>query len=699
MSTATETQDILFELGTEELPPTTLLQLSSALLHSFEKGLNEAGLSYKKIKPFATPRRLALVIEACQIQQADKTVERKGPAVNAAFDKENNPTKAALGFANSCHTTVEQLERQKTEKGEWLLFKQTQKGAETIELLPAIAETALNQLPIAKRMRWGENDFQFVRPVHWLIFMLGEQVVPCQIMGVKAERYSYGHRFHHPKGIWITTPAEYESTLQQTGMVIASFEKRRKFIRKHIGLVAEKLSSKAEIDERLLDEVTALVEWPMVIAGSFDKKYLEIPHEALIYTMKTNQKYFHLYDKENKLNNVFLTISNIKTDEPNIIRRGNERVIRPRLEDAMFFWKQDEKQTLASHLERLKNVVFQNELGSMFDKTERVRRLAGYIAEQIEADLIMTDRVALLSRCDLMTEMVNEFAAMQGVMGFYQAQRDGEPAEVAQALPEFYLPKFAGDALPESKQGIAVSLAEKIDTLVGIFGIGLKPTGDKDPFALRRAAIGALRLLNEKELNLNLHDLLDIAHKGYTNELTNETTLQDVYDFIMSRLKVMYTVEGKNPKTIDAVSAVNPPSIIEFNQRLDAVNHFITLPASEALSSANKRIQNILNKAGYIAVKTVNTELLQIASEKHLYEQINSIKTTTELFMEKGDYQTTLTILATLREPVDHFFDNVMVMDQDPKIKNNRLALLMELKDLLTQVADISLLQGLKNDG
>ena len=699
MSIETETQDILFELGTEELPPTTLLQLSNALLHSFEKALNEAGLSYKRIKPFATPRRLALVVEACQVQQADKVVERKGPAVSAAFDNDNNPTKAALGFAHSCNTTVEQLERQKTEKGEWLLFKQTQKGAKTIELLPAMAETALNQLPIAKRMRWGENDFQFVRPVHWLIFMMGEEVVPCQIMGVKAERYSYGHRFHHPKGIWITTPAEYESALQQTGMVIASFEKRYKFIRKHIGLVAEKLSLTAEIDERLLEEVTALVEWPMVIAGSFDKKYLEIPHEALIYTMKTNQKYFHLYDKENKLNNVFLTIANIKTETPNIIRRGNERVIRPRLEDAMFFWKQDEKQTLATHLESLKNVVFQNELGSMFDKTERVRRLAGYIAEQIAADLMITDRVAVLSRCDLMTEMVNEFPAMQGVMGFYQAQRDSEPDEVAQALPEFYLPKFAGDKLPETQPGIAVSLAEKIDTLVGIFGIGLKPTGDKDPFALRRATIGALRLLNEKELNLNLHDLLDIAHKGYSNELTNDSVLQDVYDFIMSRLKVMYTVEGKNPKTIDAVSAVNPPSIIEFNQRLDAVNHFISLPASEALSSANKRIQNILNKAGYIAVKTVNTELLQNAAEKHLYEQINSIKTTTELFMEKGDYQTTLTILATLRDPVDDFFDNVMVMDQDPKVKNNRLALLMELKDLLTQVADISLLQGLKNDG
>ncbi len=690
-----ETQDILFELGTEELPPTNLLQLSSSLQFAFEKGLKDAGLSYKKITPFVTPRRLALVIEACQINQPDKEVERKGPAVKAAFDKQNNPTKAAMGFATSCGTTVEQLTRQKTNKGEWLLFKQIHKGEPTAKLLPGIAEKALYQLPIAKRMRWGAEEFQFVRPVHWLVFMLGETIVPCQIMGVEASRYSYGHRFHHPEPIWITTPAEYQSTLQKVGKVIASFDKRRKFIRKHLILAAEKLHCNAEIESHLLDEVTGLVEWPMVVAGSFDKKYLEIPHEALIYTMKTNQKYFHLYNQENKLKNVFLTVANIQTEETTVIRQGNERVIRPRLEDAMFFWQQDAKVTLESYLERLKTVVFQNKLGSMFDKTQRVRHLAGYIAEFIGADLKITDRVALLSRCDLMTEMVNEFAAMQGIMGFYQAQRDGEDDIVAKALPELYLPKFAGDLLPETKEGIALSLAEKIDTLVGIFGIDLKPTGDKDPFALRRATIGALRILNEKNLSLNLFNLLDIAKKGYSDELTNQNVLNDVYDFMISRLKVMYTVEGKNPKIIDSVSILNPLTIPDFNQRIMAVDHFITLDESTILSAANKRIQNILNKSGEDLKAPVNEDLFKEMAEIQLYDQIQLVDDIIQPLMNKGDYQKVLTTLATLHEPVDLFFDEVMVMDKDPQIKCNRLALLAELKILLTQVADISLLQGL----
>ena len=693
----TKTQPILFEIGTEELPPTALLKLSLALADGFEQGLKEAHLNYKAIQHFATPRRLAVLVEACQTEQPNKEIERRGPAIQAAFDAEGQPTKAALGFARSCGVDIQDLDRQKTDKGEWLLFKQIQIGKKTSDLLPSIAEKALNQLPIPKKMRWGDNDFQFIRPVHWIVFIQGEEVIPCSLFGIDAGRYSYGHRFHHPKQIWLTQPNDYETLLKETGMVIVSFEKRRQKIRQQIIFAAEALACFADIDDDLLDEVTALVEFPVPIAGDFDEKYLEIPHEALIYTMKTNQKYFHLYDEQNNLKNYFLTIANIKAPDSDIIRQGNERVIRPRLEDAMFFWQQDAKNTLESHLEHLKTVVFQNQLGTMYDKTERVRKLSIYIAELIGANLAITERVARLSRCDLMTEMVGEFAAMQGIMGAYQARRDHEDEAIITALPEFYLPKFAGDKLPETLEGTAVSLAEKIDTLVGIFGINLKPTGDKDPFALRRAAIGALRILNEKSLPINIQFLLDITKHGYDLSLPNTTVLDDVYTFLMNRLKVIYTNEGINPKLIDSVAAVKSDSIADFNLRLDAVKHFVSLPEAETLIASNKRIQNILSKAEGDIAPDIDESLFNERIETVLLHQINILGTTIKPLLRDKDYIKTLNVLVSVHDTIDEFFNNVMVMDKIPAIKANRLALLNRLRTLFIEVADISKLQGLQS--
>lgn len=685
--------DLLFELGTEELPPAALKRLSETLTREFVSGLEKAALEHGRVESFATPRRLALLVEQCDLRQPDREIERRGPALQAAFDAEGNPTKAAEGFARSCGAQVTDLERLETDKGAWLMYRIQEQGKAASELLPPIAEAALERLPIPKRMRWGNSDAQFVRPVHWLLFLHGQEVVPCTLLDTESGRFTYGHRFHHPEPIEIINPGEYALALMDKGKVIAHFDSRRKKITEQVEKTAEALGAKAVIDPDLLDEVTSLVEWPEPIAAGFEQRFLEVPHEALILTMKKNQKYFHLVDGEERLMNHFITIANIDSPRPEAIKEGNERVIRPRLSDAMFFWQQDAKTPLAGHLESLKSVVFQQKLGSMYEKSERVAELAARVAGWIDGDRDLAHRAGMLSRCDLMTEMVGEFPDMQGVMGRYQAARDGEPEELAQAMEEFYLPRFSGDRLPRTATGIAISLAERIDTLVGIFGIGLRPTGDKDPFALRRAALGALRIMREHSLALDLRELLQEAATGLDEGTDIDRLVQQVYGFMLERLKGIYLELGFSVDVFEAVAAVQPDSIADFDRRIQAVVAFEQLPEAEALAAANKRIRNILRKAEETPPDTIDASLFEGEEEKQLSEQIALKGQQVNSGLDDLDYEGVLVSLAELRQPVDQFFDRVMVMAEDASVRRNRLALLNRLSALFLGVADISHLQ------
>ncbi|MCW8906552.1 MAG: glycine--tRNA ligase subunit beta [Sedimenticola sp.] len=687
------TADLLFELGTEELPPVALKRLSEAFRQAFIDGLEKAHLSHGDVRSFATPRRLGLLVESCATAQADREVERRGPAVKVAFDDDGNPTRAAQGFASSCGTTVDNLQRLETPKGEWLVYQVKEAGEATIDLLPAIAEEALNRLPIPKRMRWGSSNAQFVRPVHWLLFLVGGEVVPCRLLDTEAGNLTYGHRFHHPQAITVPAPGDYERLLLEQGWVVADFHKRQERIRQQVEEAAEAIGGQAEIDEALLDEVTGLVEWPVPITAGFEERFLEVPHEALISTMKKNQKYFHLLDRKGALMNHFITIANIDSPRPELIKAGNERVVRPRLSDAMFFWQQDGKRTLESHVDSLKSVLFQQKLGSLYDKSERISALAASIARQIGGDEILTTRAALLSRCDLMTEMVLEFPDMQGTMGRYQAQRDGEPAEISVALEEFYMPRFSGDRLPASRTGIALSLAERLDTLVGIFGIGMKPSGDKDPFALRRAALACLRILLEHRLQLELRQLLQLAADQLGATLEQEDTVEQVYGFMLDRLKGIYLERQVPVDLFEAVAATRPDSVTDFDRRIQAVLSFRKLPEAGALAAANKRISNIIRKSEQSPTREVNSELFENDEERALHQAIVEKGQEIGPLMEAFSYEEVLQRLATLREPVDRFFDHVMVMAEDPAIRANRLALLNQMAELFLGVADVSRIQ------
>ncbi|MGD1990717.1 MAG: glycine--tRNA ligase subunit beta, partial [Chromatiales bacterium] len=605
-----------------------------------------------------------------------------------------NPTKAALGFAGSCGTAVDQLERIATDKGEWLQYRFEEKGKPAADLLPEIAMQALNGLPIPKRMRWGSSDAEFVRPVHWLLFLHGNEVVDCTLLDTAAGNQSYGHRFHAPGAITILHPTDYEPELRYRGKVIAGFEARREAIREQVDVTATSLKGHIDIDEALLDEVTALVEWPVPVAGSFEEKYLEVPHEALILTMKKNQKYFHLLDSNGKLLPHFITISNIESSNPLVIRDGNERVIRPRLADAMFFWEQDGKKTLEDRVDSLKTVVFQNKLGTLHDKSERVAALALAIAGQIDGDGELAHRAGMLSRCDLMTEMVYEFPDMQGIMGRYQARRDGEPEELAAAMEEFYLPRFSGDNLPQTKTGIAIALAERLDTVVGIFGINQKPTGEKDPFGLRRATIGILRILKEHRLPLVLNDLLQLAADGLVEKIENEAVITEVRDYMLERLRGIYADEGMQADLFNAVAELEPATLSDFDQRIQAVAAFRDLPEAESLAAANKRIRNIVRKAEEEIPGEIAKRLFKLSQERALAELILKTRKEVEPLLEEKNYSEALKTLAGLRERVDDFFDEVMVMDKNREIRQNRLAILKQLGDMFLEVADISQLQS-----
>ena len=686
------TQNFLVEIGTEELPPKALKTLATSFADNVEAELNQAGLSFDKIEWFAAPRRLAVKVLNLATQQPSKEIEKRGPAVSAAFDAEGKPTKAAEGWARGCGITVEQAERIATDKGEWLVHRAKIEGQPTKNLLNDIVANALAKLPIPKPMRWADKTVQFIRPVHTVTMLLGDELIEGEILGVASARTIRGHRFLGEKEFEIQHADQYPQLLREKGSVVADFNERKAEILAKSQAKATALGGVADIEESLLEEVTSLVEYPNVLAAKFEERFLAVPAEALVYTMKGDQKYFPIYDKEGKLLPHFIFVSNINPEDPTAIIEGNEKVVRPRLTDAEFFFKTDLKQKLVDRLPRLETVLFQQQLGTLKDKTDRIEQLAGEIAKQIGADEAKAKRAGLLSKCDLMTNMVFEFTDTQGVMGMHYARHDGEDEEVAVALNEQYMPRFAGDELPKSLVASAVALADKFDTLTGIFGIGQAPKGSADPFALRRAALGALRIIVEKNLPLDLEDLVKKSAALFGDKLTNQNVVADVVDFMLGRFRAWYQDEGIAVDVIQAVLARRPTRPADFDALVRAVSHFRTLDSAEALAAANKRVSNILAKAD-AAIGEINLTACVEPAEKALAEAVLALRTEVQPLIAKGDYTAVLDKLANLRAPVDSFFDNVMVNAEDPALRQNRLAILNTLQGLFLQVADISVLQ------
>ena len=686
------TQNFLVEIGTEELPPKALKTLATSFADNVEAELNQAGLTFDKIEWFAAPRRLAVKVLNLATQQPSKEIEKRGPAVSAAFDAEGKPTKAAEGWARGCGITVEQAERIATDKGEWLVHRAQIEGQPTKNLLNDIVANALAKLPIPKPMRWADKTVQFIRPVHTVTMLLGDELIEGEILGVESARIIRGHRFLGEKEFEIQHADQYPQLLREKGSVVADFNERKAEILAKSQAKATALGGVADIEESLLEEVTSLVEYPNVLAAKFEERFLAVPSEALVYTMKGDQKYFPIYDKDGKLLPHFIFVSNINPEDPTAIIEGNEKVVRPRLTDAEFFFKTDLKQKLVDRLPRLESVLFQQQLGTLKDKTDRIEQLAGEIAKQIGADEAKAKRAGLLSKCDLMTNMVFEFTDTQGVMGMHYARHDGEDEEVAVALNEQYMPRFAGDELPKSLVASAVALADKFDTLTGIFGIGQAPKGSADPFALRRAALGALRIIVEKNLPLDLEDLVKKSATLFGDKLTNQNVVADVVDFMLGRFRAWYQDEGIAVDVIQAVLARRPTRPADFDARVRAVSHFRTLDSAEALAAANKRVSNILAKAD-AAIGEINLSAFVEPAEKALAEAVLALRTEVQPLIAQGDYTTVLDKLANLRAPVDSFFDNVMVNAEDPALRQNRLAILNTLQGLFLQVADISVLQ------
>ena len=686
------TQNFLVEIGTEELPPKALKTLATSFADNVEAELNQAGLTFDKIEWFAAPRRLAVKVLNLATQQPSKEIEKRGPAVSAAFDAEGKPTKAAEGWARGCGITVEQAERIATDKGEWLVHRAKIEGQPTKTLLNGIVANALAKLPIPKPMRWADKTVQFIRPVHTVTMLLGDELIEGEILGVASARTIRGHRFLGEKEFEIQHADQYPQLLREKGSVVADFNERKAEILAKSQAKATALGGVADIEEGLLEEVTSLVEYPNVLAAKFEERFLAVPAEALVYTMKGDQKYFPIYDKDGKLLPHFIFVSNINPEDPTAIIEGNEKVVRPRLTDAEFFFKTDLKQKLVDRLPRLETVLFQQQLGTLKDKTDRIEQLAGEIAKQIGADEAKAKRAGLLSKCDLMTNMVFEFTDTQGVMGMHYARHDGEDEEVAVALNEQYMPRFAGAELPKSLVASAVALADKFDTLTGIFGIGQAPKGSADPFALRRAALGALRIIVEKNLPLDLEDLVKKSAALFGDKLTNQSVVADVVDFMLGRFRAWYQDEGIAVDVIQAVLARRPTRPADFDARVRAVSHFRTLDSAEALAAANKRVSNILAKAD-AAIGEINLTACVEPAEKALAEAVLALRTEVQPLITQGDYTAVLDKLANLRAPVDSFFDNVMVNAEDPALRQNRLAILNTLQDLFLQVADISVLQ------
>ena len=685
------TETLLIELGTEELPPKSLKTLATTFFEQIKLQLDAAKLSYSDIQWYATPRRLAVKVEGLIASQADKAIEKRGPAVNVAFDAEGNASKAAEGWARSNGITVADAERLVTDKGEWLLHKTVEQGKSVEELIPAMVNQAVSKLPVPKPMRWGSGRTQFIRPVHTLTMLYGEKIIAGETLNVNSNNLVTGHRFHHHGLVAIDHADNYETTLREAHVVV-SYEERKQTILEQINLAAKEIGGIALPDEELLEEVTSIVEWPVILVGSFDEEFLNVPAEPLIYSMKDHQKYFPVTDTEGKLLNKFIFVSNIASKDPSQVIKGNEKVIRPRLADAEFFFKTDKKQSLESRLESLSSVLFQKQLGTVKAKSERIASLSEFVAEKIGDDKALAYRAGLLSKTDLMSDMVLEFPQVQGTMGKYYAQHDGESEAVAQALEDQYRPRYAGDALPEQTIGCAVAIADKVDSLVGIFGINQPPKGDKDPFALRRAAIGLIRIIIEKQLNLDIAELIAKSVELYQDKLSNDDVATQVLDFILGRYRAYYQDQNISVDVIQAVLANAPSAPLDFDKRIQAVTHFKTLAESATLAAANKRVGNILNKFKGELFAEFNQDLASETAEKDLAKNFAEVKMKI-LLIDGQDYQGVLTELATLKQPIDNFFDNVMVMADDEQVKTNRLTLLSEIRNSFFAIADISLLQ------
>ncbi len=682
----TPSRDLLIEIGTEELPPKALRRMRDALQASLDTLLDENRLAHGSSHAYATPRRLALLIRDVPVAQPDREVTKRGPALKAAFDADGNPTKPAEGFARSCGVTVSELEELQTDKGSWLVYHSTEGGQASSEVIPGLVEKALKTLPMPKRMRWGNSEIEFVRPLHWIVLLFGNEAISANVLGIDSGRYSRGHRFHRNEAIAVATADAYEQTLQQDGMVEVDMVRRRDSIRTQVMEAGAALGGQALIDAALLDEVTALVEWPVAISGSYDPHFLEVPAEALISSMQDHQKYFPVVDEYGKLLPHFITVANIASKDPQQIKAGNERVIRARLEDAVFFWNQDRKQTLHSRGVQLDGMTFQKRLGSLGDKQTRIAAIATALADQLGFNVEQVQRAAALCKCDLVTSMVFEFPDLQGIMGRYYALHDGEDEAVASALDEQYQPRFAGDTLPASETGQLLAIAERLDTLVGIFAIGQTPTGDKDPFGLRRSALGMLRILIEKQLDLDLRAFIDTAASNFPAALDAASIGDPLFSFMMDRLRAWYLDAGYDVHVFEAVLARQPRRPLDFDQRMRAVRAF--------LAAANKRIRNILRKSDTAIPASYDATLLQEPAEKALAVALQDLDRQTRPLFEQRDYTNALCQLAALQAPVDTFFDDVMVMADDVALRDNRLALLQSLSELFLQVADISLLQG-----
>jgi glycyl-tRNA synthetase beta chain len=688
--------DFLVEIHTEELPPKALKKLADSFLQEIKTRLEKEQLAFKEAQFFATPRRLAVYVKQLAAQQPDNEVERRGPAVTAAFDEAGNPSQACIGFLRSCGATVEQLNVIKTKQGEWVGFKQKIIGKAVQTLLPDIVKAALTALPIPKRMRWGNNTVEFVRPVHSVILLYGNEVVDAEILGVRTGRETRGHRFHCKRPLSIAKPASYLKRLQKPGFVIADFERRRAMIQDQVNtLVSLTFGEQATVvmNDDLLDEVTGLVEWPVAILGDFDKRFLSVPSEALISAMQDHQRYFPIVDAQGNLMSHFITVSNIDSRDMQHVIAGNERVLRARLSDAAFFFETDKKQRLVDRVDSLKGIVFQAKLGTLFDKTQRVSQLASHIAKLIGEDTAQAARAGLLAKTDLTTTLVGEFPELQGIAGYYYATHDGELPTLAKALNEQYMPRFSGDQLPTTQLGCVLALADRLDTLIGMFGINQAPTGDKDPLGLRRAALGVLRILIEKTLNLDLRDLLVFALEGYNQSFENRDALEQTLNFILERLKPWYQEQNVSPDVFAAVSALGLTKPYDIHCRIHAVQHFKQLPEAESLSVANKRVSNILTKyEEHFDLKEIDTHLFETDIERKLAARIEEQHPIVTRLCDDAGYVDVLTRLAELREPVDDFFDTVMVMVDDKARRENRLLLLTKLRGLFLKVADVALL-------
>ncbi len=686
-------QTFLTEIGTEELPPKALRSLAESFAANLTAELAAANLTHGDVTWYAAPRRLAVKIAGLAESAADREVEKRGPAIAQAFDAEGKPTKAAEGWARGCGITVDQADRMVTDKGEWLLYRAVEKGNKAKELLADMVSRALAKLPIPKLMRWGDKETHFVRPVHTVTMLMGADVIPGEVLGITSDRVIRGHRFMGEAEFTIAHADEYPAILETRGKVMADYDARKAMIKRDAEKAALALGGVADLTDSLLEEVTSLVEWPVVLTAKFEEKFLAVPSEALVYTMKGDQKYFPVYDKNGNLMPNFIFVANIESSDPSQVIAGNEKVVRPRLADAEFFFKTDCKKRLEDNLPRLSTVLFQQQLGTLRDKTDRLEALAGWIAGQIGADVNHATRAGLLAKCDLMTNMVFEFTDTQGVMGMHYARHDGESEDVALALKEQYQPRYAGDNLPSTPVSDALAIADKMDTLAGIFGIGQHPKGDKDPFALRRAALGVLRIIVEKGYNLDLETLTQEAVRLYGDKLTNANVVTDVVDFMLGRFRAWYQEQGYAIDTIQAVLARRPTRPADFDARMKAVTHFRTLEEAAALAAANKRVSNILSKSDDALNDTVLASLMNAPEEIRLAAYVTDLKTQLAPLYAEGKYQEALTELASLREAVDAFFDSVMVMDKDDNIRRNRLTLLNELRNLFLGVADISLLQ------